>query len=376
MMDPKSDLKPAFFFNFSIDDALTTWEHVPTLDVPPCSVPPGVPCSGSVRMIDSSKPKQPLAKAAVFAGLKVSAKQLVKMMPMVGAKLPEKGTGVNGNIVKADRANAIVNHLFPAENEDEKQRMVHALCGKAWAMSMEECPSSVIEAAASLDPENIQGFRRTIIDAKKLQQSLEKRAKRNKEVETTGPDTIVHEGTSTIWSKYTPKELQALMPGKHELPYVYLKITGNRYQGVYQCATLSCDRNRGVRKCVNDMLPYYYIAASSPLSHCCLVALITRPPGRPHRQIPAFTIDLLTVGVLCVSFENRMNECFHKSFLGNLGALEGVQETKACTFGGVRDSIPEDEALRTVLDFMFALHAKARPEHAHQQRPRLPTYRI
>ena len=43
-----------------------------------------------------------------------------------------------------------------------------------------------------------------------------------------------------------------------------------------------------------------------------------------------------------------------------------MQETKACTFNGPRDAMPEDEALKVVLAHLYAVHSLARPEHADQ----------
>lgn len=60
-----------------------------------------------------------------------------------------------------------------------------------------------------------------------------------KEIEVKKAEPVVaHEGSSRAWHSHTPIELRQLLPGRHTLPYVYLKHHQSRYQGVYQCDLL------------------------------------------------------------------------------------------------------------------------------------------
>ena len=225
---------PAFYFNFTVDDGQTSWEFVPTRDLPPCAVPRGLPVTGSILEVIGGQPPQSMASSALKAGMNANLEQLDQIIIMLKVKLPVSGSGEGGNLIKIDKATAIIKHVFPNDPAEEQQRMIFALTGRSAAYNITECPASVISAVASLDPENGLEFRRVIHSAKQL---LKQQAKSGPAHESP---MIVHEGQAEKWKCHTPKELYHLLPGQHSLPQVYLKIYKTRFQGVCQSRMLSC----------------------------------------------------------------------------------------------------------------------------------------
>jgi hypothetical protein len=218
----------------------------------------------------------PLMAAAVKVGIKLTKEQLDQVMLMKGIAAPEVGSGAKGNILKRDKAIAVVRSLFPDDADTEITRMVDIICGKAKSPPIDaaECPQSLVEAICSMDPDNADCFQSVLKMGLNMMSNQAKRVKSAKnepadtfpddggdrkppvlgDMEGLGagpsssaaasssgshasmePEILAHEGTAGKWGGYTPDCLKALLPGKHTLPYVYFRIFPDKIFASYHC---------------------------------------------------------------------------------------------------------------------------------------------
>ena len=204
-----------------------------------------------------------LVRVALRTGLKMTVAQINQTMLQNKIPFPEKGTGSgkNGYVNKVDKCRALVKHFFGDSQADYQEELVERLCG-APSMPNEspECPEDLVDIIFHLDVENANEFKKMIRYASELKQFRDKKKEKAKQQKKAAGSAsaaaggapapapkadaplVVAEGTSgNKWRSVTPPELRGLLPGRHSLPFVYLKHlrSGNRFQGVYQCEALS-----------------------------------------------------------------------------------------------------------------------------------------
>ena len=146
-----------FHFNISIAED-SSWEHVPTLTLPPSGSPRGPKQSCCTLEIDARNPPGDLITAAIRKGCKLTVPQLDSIISTKGIALPEKGTGHKGGLVEIDKATCLVKALFPDKSEEEQNRMIFGIMGRLPPVSSQECPEELLDIISQLDPENVQGF--------------------------------------------------------------------------------------------------------------------------------------------------------------------------------------------------------------------------
>ena len=253
---------PVFAFNYSIDNELTIWQHVQTKTAPPVCIPPNVRFNGA-GMIIVRGPPQPLVAGALRNGLKLNLTQLDDLLGELGVPRLAAGTGSGKKnvIVKKDKARALIEFVFPGESETETTRMVNAIMGKA--NKTQQTDPLLLEAAASIPVEEAAAFSKVIKDCIRLKNKMDKEKQKKQQAtpaasaacpDTQGPDTqaddepaLPRQGPAGVqpeyvlpWKSYTPECLALLLPGRHALPYVYLRripypgTASGRYTGVYQ----------------------------------------------------------------------------------------------------------------------------------------------
>lgn len=221
---------PRFGANCSIDPARPEWIHVETKALPPCCVPSGVPLDGQCRVVLGESPN--LLKAALKVGIKLTVPEIDDVIRQLDVKLPAAGSGKSGNLLKADKARALVEFVFkdsvPAETPESIERMISQLCGA----KIVETDDLLMEAVAAIDPEEAREFKHVINDC--LNQVA---AKRKKSATVAKGDVIaglaevpaealvapIESGGGNKWASHTPEALRCLLPGKNTLPYVYLR---------------------------------------------------------------------------------------------------------------------------------------------------------
>ena len=252
MLDPLAVPRPLHFFNFTLDPAVCTWEFVQNKVVPPVATPPNAP-GGSVVKVTGAN--QAILPAALLSGMKFrNVPELRQVLVEVGCDVPKVGTGKTGGVVKADLAKALVLHQCPGQTEAKQNWMIEKMVGRKITKRLEDMPEDIdkdaefLEIISGLDVEDCFDKLKNMAAAKhkevvKLKRKIVSlsQAPPGAAPAPTLPLIIPHEGTNQDkWKTITPRELYPLLPGKHTLPYVYLKRLpnlgkGGRYQGVYQC---------------------------------------------------------------------------------------------------------------------------------------------
>ena len=173
---------------------------------------------GSVWLV-TGQPQTPL-KSAVKAGVNLTLKYLGLIRDKIGFTLPEKGkgSGKNGNIIKIDWATALVNHLWPDDDESEKKRMIDAITGSA--VPKVKCPDNIIAAVKELGQEGERDFK--YCHELALNQEFVEKERKLRE------PTVDREEQKT----FTPTSLKSLLP---DAPGVACNRNPmlNRYQGFY-----------------------------------------------------------------------------------------------------------------------------------------------
>lgn len=145
-------------FNDRLDE--NGWLHVPTTVCHPWQVP--VKLRSLTCYVRQTGPAQGIVKGAVKAGLFIRADHLHELQAYYRFTTvkPGSGHGKNGNLVKRDFGEGLVNYLFPDASESEKREMLMAILGK----NCKHCGKTTIHAkdilAAmnGLDTEDIPEF--------------------------------------------------------------------------------------------------------------------------------------------------------------------------------------------------------------------------
>ena len=252
---------PLLAFNYTIDSKLAIWEHIQTKILPPVCIPPNVRFNGT-GMIVVRGPSPPLVQGALRNGLKLNLTELDELLGELGVPPIAAGTGSGkkNTIVKKDKARALIEFVFPAESEDEVTRMVNAIMGKS--NKTQQADPLLLEAAAAINEEEAQAFSKVIKDCIRQKSKMDKDKQKQqakpaapREVSAACPDTQADDEPAAPqsspagiqpmehvlpWKSYTPECLTLLLPGRHSLPYVYLRripypgTASGRYTGVYQ----------------------------------------------------------------------------------------------------------------------------------------------
>ena len=167
-----------------------------------CSVKPVAPVflSGQYRehasVLKGCTPVEPLLKAAVRSGCWLSANDVKavckhnKIDQPQGTGKPNK-KGVRG-VLKKDWARALVEHLFPGESDESKEKMITGIVGSARQVVSEENMDEVCENLLGLDEENRRAFDGLQAMTEKIQnQRLEREIIRRKDEDAKGRGTLV-----------------------------------------------------------------------------------------------------------------------------------------------------------------------------------------
>ena len=245
------------YVNFSTVPETTRWVHLRTQVLPPCTVPAAMQTFlGGGLQIRVLGDGEPLLKSAVQSGVKLKDAEIRQLMRDNGIAEPKKKP-----CYKRDRVAAVVQHFFPGATSEEHEQMVEGMAGpKAKVEEVLECPQDILDYIQSLDPDNVGAFKyvlKVAQDVKERRTRFEKLDSKKKgggdaqpaeqASSSAGPAAnpkaplVAHEDSAKNqkWASHTPVELHDLLPGRHSLPFVYLKVHGNRYQGVYQCQILT-----------------------------------------------------------------------------------------------------------------------------------------
>ena len=163
---PKDDgqqiLQPHWLFNTSASSTDANYLA--------CAVKPTLPIETTgphrkyVSVLKPCAPLEPLVKAALRTGkCWLSATHLQQVCQANGVPAPEgtgkenKRTGVR-NIVKKDRATALVKYLFPSENQEVKDTIVRGILGAANGLVSKDSFAEVLKELDELDEENRAAF--------------------------------------------------------------------------------------------------------------------------------------------------------------------------------------------------------------------------
>lgn len=129
--DPQSRI-PVWLFNDRIDlkDG-AGWLHLPTKVLHPTQIPLNLRMEHCVVLLVTGPPEG-LVISAVRSGVFLTVAQLKSLHAVIKFKLPEKGSGKNGNIIKVDWVRALVNHYFRDSPEDIRMNMMKGMLGQSW----------------------------------------------------------------------------------------------------------------------------------------------------------------------------------------------------------------------------------------------------
>ena len=206
-----------------------------------------------------------LAPAAIRKGTFLTRAMLEFLQKSVRYDIPDpkkkEGSGKGGGLKKEDYAWGAVQHFFKQEPHEEKLRMYNGIMNST--ADVVPCPDELLEAIDKLDPLFQEDFgdmkklceeqkkRQAKVLAPKLQQPVEMvepvpvdKVKisdpQPREIQTDAPETSEKRDVKAHQKSdpklYTPQSLSKLIPGRGELPGVYIKrLPGVRkqYQGFY-----------------------------------------------------------------------------------------------------------------------------------------------
>ena len=262
--------------NYTVSDEESNFQHVRIREIPPCAVHADFGGGAAIEVVPGEP--EPLMHAAVRAGCKLTDAQIVQCLNMKDIPLPATGTAKGGKLKKRDKAEALVRGLFPSDSDAEIMRMVDRMCGiTAAPISQAECPEEVVQTVCSMDPENADCFSKVLkmglhMLETKRQRETRAAAKHDAEAarktkastdlaglgasssslslpassstaelpvdpppaDAAAEGIVALEGTAGSWHNYTPEVFKALIPGKHKLPYVYLRPKPGMLVVVYQ----------------------------------------------------------------------------------------------------------------------------------------------
>ena len=149
---------PKIVFNAINADKSYQWLHVPVEMCLPTAQPADLLRKGLATSWEVIGPAEDPAQAAVWCATFLTMAILKELHLALSFSLPEKGkgSGKNGNIVKRDYADAIVNHFYPNSEDKEKTRMVQGIMGNT--VKVTECPREVLAALRKADPDTASDF--------------------------------------------------------------------------------------------------------------------------------------------------------------------------------------------------------------------------
>ena len=251
--DPDGQQLAEWIFNHSVGrDSL--WKRVAADLLPPLLLPQGL--RHLVTVFKCPNAVEELVPAAIREGINLSRAQLWELHLVERFNLPAKGkgSGKNGSIVKGDLAKACVEHYWPKASEEETLWMFQQLMG---AKAVIPCAEELLDAIEELEPkakqewDSVKTMCQEMCKSQKSQQKHFKKTPpasvppecvtakdsglRDAEIPKDMKDRMPSDSTYEH-KTYTPPTLQSLIPGRGDLPYVYLKrIIGSRnsYQGFY-----------------------------------------------------------------------------------------------------------------------------------------------
>ena len=180
-MAPDAELWPRFMFNE--DPGLgSEWKYVAVECAPPACVDPEI--SGSTNIVAlkrTSMLAEPLLPTALLNGVHLLKREVELVMAAYSIPPPERGTGVDGRVLRADLVRTLVTSVLK-DHPQEVQEKVMTKMGAPDANNDQEetspedpCPDEILELLQSMDPDNKEHFKGVV---KKAVDMLEKRAKK------------------------------------------------------------------------------------------------------------------------------------------------------------------------------------------------------
>eukprot|EP00439_Symbiodinium_sp_Y106_P040768 s155_g5.t1 len=98
-------------------------------------------------------PPEPLLEAALKKGVSIVVPHLKQICAMLGVEIPRTGGGKGGRVLKVDIAGALISALFTNASEDERKRMISAICGNS-QKAPKESEREVLDVVAQLAEED------------------------------------------------------------------------------------------------------------------------------------------------------------------------------------------------------------------------------
>ena len=146
--DPMSVSSPSWIFNFDASGSCP-WRHCPTMILPPSIVPTRVQRElGAPIAFKQVGPLDSLVAAAVKCGQNLYVWQLRLVITSWGLKVPKKGSGKNGGVLKKDLCNILIDHFMPEASQDTKLAILAKMLGRA--SSGQDDEPELLEAVSKL----------------------------------------------------------------------------------------------------------------------------------------------------------------------------------------------------------------------------------
>ena len=121
---------PTWMFNDRLEGG---WEHIPFAIPHPLQIPSWLRDRFALVLLQCGPPEG-LLRSAVRVGTFLTLDQLKKIHVHLQYPMVSKphGHGKEGNVVKRDWCQGLVDHIFPDSTKEEKWRMVLGMLGKTW----------------------------------------------------------------------------------------------------------------------------------------------------------------------------------------------------------------------------------------------------
>ena len=169
---------PHLLTNLSID---SEWEFVPTKVLPACCLPADLP--EAACMLKVTGPHENVLQAALRRGCRLTLYQLKAIVVAFSVPVPQEGSGKNKQRIKIDYVRAVIQHFFPTESQEEKERLAKEIMGrKILDTSTDDAPEVQLKLLSKLDPAEAPEFdvmKKAALDLL-AEESLRAKTKKNK----------------------------------------------------------------------------------------------------------------------------------------------------------------------------------------------------
>ena len=165
-------------FNVSFGEECQ-WQHVPVQVLPPACVHHD--CPDAAVTLEIVGDFEDILRAAIRNATAMNAQQIKDLMAAYHIPAPLKGTGKNGGVKKIDRVTAMVQFLFPTDDDDTIQKLISGVMNQKVQQDMSDTPEFILKLTGAVDEREARHFDKVKQDAVDELQAREEMARSAKQ---------------------------------------------------------------------------------------------------------------------------------------------------------------------------------------------------